>query len=379
MNKHYKFDCGCSFEIAKELPGYKQPCLKFNYYKDFNEQCPAVWSLFEKGTTLGVFQLESNLAKKYCKELKPEIVEHLSALTAILRPGCLGNTDENGISVTQKYCNRKRGKETVEYPIPVLEPILKDTYGLLIYQESSIRLGIEIAGFSQGDADYYLRKAIGVKDAALLFSCEEKFITGCKNTGKVTEDEAKTIFGWIKASARYAFNKSHSLAYGIKAFQEMYLKVHDPLSFYTAKLRSPRSAFDHEDVSNLIYEAKLLDIEAKLPDIRHLRPNFYHDGQHVYFGLSDIRDFGNASFKDLCEVWIDHKDELTGNFFDFAINASLLLSPSMVKNLIQAGAVDFFGHSRAEMLAEFELLTGLTKNELDYLGKIYHAKKAGVL
>lgn len=171
---------------------------------------------------------------------------------------------------------------------------------------------------------------------------------------------------------------SHSVSYGIKAFQEMYLKVHDPLSFYTAKLRSPRSSFDKEDGANLIYEAKLLNIQTKLPDLRHCKAEFYHDGNSIYFGLANIKDFGESSYKQLCEVWKNHKDELTGNFFDFAINAALHLPPSITKLIIQSGAVDFFGHPRAEMLAEFALVSELTKGEKEHLGKLYHAKKAGI-
>ena len=189
----------------------------------------------------------------------------------------------------------------------------------------------------------------------------------------------------VKAKSHMYFHNgmvglnSHSVSYGIKAFQDMYLKVHDPLSFYTAKLRSPRSSFDKEDASNLIYEAKLLNIQTKLPDLRHCKAEFYHDGQSIYFGLANIKDFGESSYKKLCEVWKDYKGELTGNFFDFAVNASLHISPSLVRLIIQSGAVDFFGHPRAEMLAEFELLSDLTKNEKEYLGKIYYAIKAGIV
>lgn len=550
----YSFPCGCSFKLRKDLGPHKFPLLDYSYDEGFNEQCPAIWKLFENGLTLGVFQLESGLGQKWCKTLRPTCIAHLSALTAILRPGTLHNYSDNlynviftdgevadvygklvpdvtektkilypnktidritlekqGKSQTQVYCDRKNGLEPVTHPIPAVKDILAETYGQLVYQEQQILIGQQIAGFSASDADYYLRKSIGKKDSKLLFSCEQKFMEGCEKVGKVNKEEASIIFGWIKAAARYSFNKcllwdnevvlpdnkrillkyvepgqfvwspsgfvkvlkkywngkkhvfeirntndlplrctldhkilcadnvmrtvldaftsqseivsdndryyhnrskiksikyygfldtldievdspshaffvnslavsnSHSTQYGIHAFHDAGLKIHAPLHFYTSKLKSPRNSQTPEDNANLIYEAKKFNIEINLPDLRHCRPEFYNDGKSIYFGLSNVKGLGGSSYNQLCEVYKKNEAGFTSNFFEFAINSSRYLSPSVVCLLIESGSVDFLGHSRQQMLHEIDLLNKLTTKEKEKLYKYYDAQKAGVL
>ena len=165
------------------------------------------WQLFSDGKTKGVFQLESNLGKSRSKKLAPNSIEELSALIAIIRPGCL-QAYVDGKSMTHHFIDRKHGREEVTYLHESLEEILAQTYGVLVYQEQSMRIAQKIAGFNLEEADE-LRKAIGKKKADLMAQVKKKFIKGANKVKIVNKEEAEEIFGWIQASSRYDFNKSH--------------------------------------------------------------------------------------------------------------------------------------------------------------------------
>jgi len=188
------------------------------------------WQLFSEGKTKGIFQLESNLGKSWSKKLSPNNIEELSALIAIIRPGCL-KAFVDGKSMTQHFIDRKHGREEVTYLHESLEEILMPTYGVLVYQEQSMRIAQKIAGFNLEEADE-LRKAIGKKKADLMAKVKKKFIAGAKKTKIVNKNEAEEIFGWIQASARYAFNKSHSISYAVCSYWSAYQKAHNPEEFF---------------------------------------------------------------------------------------------------------------------------------------------------
>jgi hypothetical protein len=207
MKKMYRFDCGCSFPVRKEFSDPTVlPLLHFNVEEDINWNCRATWEMLGRGLTKGVFQLESPLGRKWTKVLKPENLEHMSALGALLRPGVLRAVDEKGVSMTMKYCLRKNGQEPVEYFHPCLEKILQPTYGILTYQEQSINIAQVVAGFNPQEADE-LRKAIGKKKADEMVKVEAKFLNGAEKTMVVLKSEAEQLFAWIKKSQRYSFNK----------------------------------------------------------------------------------------------------------------------------------------------------------------------------
>ena len=373
---YYNFPtCGCRYPITKDLGPNKLPLLDFKY-EDIKD-CPIIWEIFEKGLTLGIFQLESGLGQKWCKELKPTELIHLEALTAILRPGALQALDDKKISMTEHYCKRKNGKEPTIIEFPAIEHILKETYQLIIYQEQAMAIACEVCGFSASEADSTIRKGLGKKDAKLLFSIEEKFISGAEKVNKISKDNAIKLFNWIKAGARYSFNRSHSNLYGLRALQEAYLKTHFPLAFYTAKMSSPRKSKTTEDVANLIYEARRFNIQTKLPDLRDLQPTFYHDGTSIYFGLVDIKKFGGNSYTRLVEIISEH-GEIILNFFEFCMNAARYLTPSVVELLIKSGSCDFFKLSRSQMLEEYRLVGQLTDPQKELLFRHYDAQKAGV-
>ena len=165
---------------------------------DYN--CEKTWALFAEGKTKGVFQLESNLGRSWSKKLAPSNLEELSALIAIIRPGCL-KAYVDGKSMTQHFIDRKHGREEITYLHESLEEVLKPTYGVLVYQEQSMRIAQKVAGFNLQEADV-LRKAIGKKKADLMAKVKKSFIEGAKRVGIVNEQEADEIFSWIEKSSR---------------------------------------------------------------------------------------------------------------------------------------------------------------------------------
>lgn len=194
--------CGCEFEVddSGDLIIEKD-------FKNLRVECQATWDLIGSGDTEGCFQIESYLGQKISKQLKPSNMSELAALVAIMRPGCLEAKMEDGLSVTEHFIRRKHGREEVSYLHPSLEKILESTYGLLVFQEQSIRIGQDIAGMDEATSDKYLRKAVGKKDAELLSQCRQLFLEGCQEQGIVPEATAEQIFKWIASSARYGFNK----------------------------------------------------------------------------------------------------------------------------------------------------------------------------
>jgi hypothetical protein len=209
--------CGCKFD-APTLPADEilhvdkydrviHPGVTPDIY-NLNLECPETWKLLAAGDTKSVFQLESYLGRHWAEELKPENLEHLSALVSIIRPGVLkakmGNPPK---SATELYCSRKNKTEEITPYQPDFDETVKDTYGLLIYQEAAIQLARTLAGFTEERADV-LRKGIAKKDTKLMSKLEAEFIDGCIKTGKVTKEQASEIFDNIRVAQRYSFNKS---------------------------------------------------------------------------------------------------------------------------------------------------------------------------
>jgi DNA polymerase III alpha subunit len=233
MPEQIKFDCGCVFPVVgpPPLPKSDLPAIRFDPYH-ISLECQKTWDIFCKGWTVGVFQLEKKLGQQWSRELQPVTLEHIAALTALLRPGCLRAVDENGISMTQHYCNRKNEKETVEFYHESLKPILDKTFGQLIFQEQSLQIVKDLASFSLIEADE-LRRGIGKKKADLISKLGKLFKEKAATTGILNAEEAAHIFDWIEKSNRYSFNKCvsgktilkrfpHSGVYGSLTVEEMY-------------------------------------------------------------------------------------------------------------------------------------------------------------
>lgn len=205
MTTFYRFPCGCQWPVVGPAP--RDGALPLMDVDDENLPfCPATWELLARGNTKGVFQLESSLGRTWTKKLKPESGEHIGALGAILRPGCLRAVDADGVSMTQHFCRRKNNQEDVPSYHPAIDRILAPTQGCLVYQEQAMQIAQAVAGFNLQDADS-LRKAIGKKLAEEMAKCKKMFMEGAAKAGIITTEQAEEVFGWIEKSQRYGFNK----------------------------------------------------------------------------------------------------------------------------------------------------------------------------
>lgn len=205
MNNVYKFSCGCQFPILDNSKLVAEiPLLRWDI-ENTPANCQATWRLLAQGLNKGVFQLEKPLGRQWLKKLKPQSLSDMSALGALLRPGCLQAKDAEGISVTEHFCRRKNNEEPVTYFHEALKPILSRTYGLMVYQEDAIAIAKAIAGFNPEEADL-LRRAIGKKDTKKMAQVRTLFAAGCEKVGQVTSKEAEQLFDWIEKGQRYSFN-----------------------------------------------------------------------------------------------------------------------------------------------------------------------------
>lgn len=339
------------------------------------------WQLFSEGKTKGVFQLESNLGKSWSKKLAPNNIEELSALIAIIRPGCL-KAFVDGKSMSQHFIDRKHGREDVTYLHESLEEILAPTYGVLVYQEQSMRIAQKIAGFNLQEADE-LRKAIGKKKADLMAKVKKKFIAGAKKTKIVDKETAEQIFGWIQASSRYAFNKSHSISYAVCSYWSAYEKAHNTEEFFLSYLYFANEKQDpHQEVYELISEAKLFDIRTKTPSLSNYDTKFNARRHKIYFGIKDIKSLTGKTGDKVIQGIIESEQELQKKITKFTwLEILLFFSPKINSTAFKALASigffrDFDGKiTRNKALYDYEILRTLTKAEQTWLCKQYANKK----
>lgn len=346
---------------------------------DYNDK--RTWQLFADGKTKGIFQLESNLGKAWAKKVAPTNIEELSALIAIIRPGTL-KAYVDGKSMTQHYVDRKHGREEVSYLHPALEEILKPTYGVLVYQEQSMRIAQKIAGFNLQEADV-LRKAIGKKKADLMNKVKKSFIQGAEKTGIVSKDDAEQIFGWIEKSARYAFNKSHSVSYAVCSYWSAYFKAHDTKNFFLSYLYYANEKQDpHQEIYELISEAKLFDIKVKTPNILNFYDKFSIKNDTIYFGIKDIKSLTGKNGDALIEVLNKIQDDFGKNIKQTSwIEILLYLNSKIPSTSFKAlASIGFFrgikdSVTRNKCLYDYEILRSLTKTEQSWLESHYKDKK----
>lgn len=363
MSKYFTYSCGCKFDVCQED---NKTHIVFNAdVENINLDCSRTWALISEGNTKGCFQLESRLGRSIAKKLKPENIEQLSALIAILRPGCL-EALRDGKSVTNHYIDKKNGLESVDYFHPSLEPILKNTYGEMVYQEQAMEIAKNIAGFNLQEADM-LRKAIGKKKPEEMAKVKTKFLEGAKKVNIVNESEAEQIFSWIEKSQRYSFNKSHSVSYAINAYLSAYTKAHFPRVFFASYLRFAKDKIDPQaEIKELVQNAIEMDIEIRTPDLRKLNEFFILEDNSIYFGLTDIKGVGSSVFKKIEEIYRSLETEkLCWTYL--LIKLLLKINSIAAKALIQSGALDFCKKNRQEMLFEYNILSSLTKKELEYI------------
>jgi DNA polymerase-3 subunit alpha len=307
------------------------------------------YELFQKGDTIGVFQLESSGMRNYLKQLKPTEIEDIIAMVALYRPGPMSHIPE--------YVNAKNGLVDAKYLHERLEPILKNTYGIPVYQEQIMRIAQDLAGFSLGEADI-LRKAIGKKIESLLMEQKGKFINGIVDNG-IDKKIGQEIWNWIEPFARYSFNKSHAACYAMIAYENAYLKAHYPVEYMSALLTSEKSNLDR--ISMFIDECKKMDIEVLPPDINESFANFsvVPDKQKIRFGLSTIKNVGYS----LVELIIlDRKEK--GHFKDFndfltRVDPKIINKKTM-ESLIKAGVFDTL-EERSKLLFNLDKILAFSK------------------
>lgn len=360
MTKFFSFDCGCKFPVLEDS---SIPKIVFDpNIENINLECQRTWDLISDGNTKGCFQLESRLGQSMAKKLKPINIEQLSALISILRPGCL-EAYRDGKSVSNHYIDRKNGLESIDYFHPALEPILKETYGEMVYQEQAMGIAKSIAGFNLQEADE-LRKAIGKKQADKMAKVKTQFINGCSKQSIVNSDEADQIFGWIEKSQRYLFNASHAVSYAINAYLSAYTKAHFPRVFFASYLRYAKDKIDpQQEIKELVRNANAMDIDIRIPDLRNLNEYFFIKDKDIFFGLTDIKSVGASVYKKIIEICKDH-DINKMSWYDILFIILNNINSTAAKALISSGAVDFVRKSRTEMLLEYDTVSGLTKTEI---------------
>jgi len=365
---HFKYACGCSFPIFDKDPETNQYSINFNpSIENLNLKCSSVWNLISNGNTKGCFQLESRLGRSIAKKLKPSNIEELSALISILRPGCL-EAIRDGKSVTNHYIDKKNGEENIDYYHPALEPILKTTYGEMIYQEQAMEIAKELAGFDLQEADL-LRKAIGKKRPEEMAKVKSKFIDGCVKQDLVSPTEADEIFGWIEKSQRYSFNKSHAVSYALNAYLSAYCKAHFPKIFFASYLRFAKDKIVPKDeIKALVQNAAEMGIEVRPPDLRLLNKHFIIHKNSIYFGLTDIKGFGDSVYNSLEKIIQENNIDLENILWTKILYEILpKINSTAAKSLIRSGALSFINKSRSLMLFELDIILELTNKELDSL------------
>ncbi|MFA5498150.1 MAG: DNA polymerase III subunit alpha [Candidatus Cloacimonadia bacterium] len=299
---------------------------------DFSDK--KVYELFSKGATDGVFQFESAGMKKYLKDLKPNVFADLIAMVALYRPGPMQHIDT--------YIKRKYGLESVEYDHPLTESALKETYGVIIYQEQVMQMSRDLAGFTGAEADT-LRKAMGKKDQRVMDRLKSKFWEGASAKG-VDEPTIQKIWNKWLEFANYAFNKSHSVCYAYVAFQTAYLKAHYPVEFMAAILSIED---DPTKIPYFLEECKNMELEVIPPNINISKKDFTVSEGKILFGLRGIKNVGDVAIQRLLE----ERDE-NGRFsdiFEFCSRVDLTAVNRMViESLVFAGALDDLEGTRAQ-------------------------------
>jgi len=312
------------------------------------------YKLFQKGMTTGVFQFESGGIRSYLRQLKPTNFEDLIAMVALYRPGPM--------ELIPDYIARKHGKKKVEYLHPKLEPSLKKTFGIAIYQEQLMKISRDLAGFTLGEADI-LRKAVGKKIAELLAEQKEKFIQGCIDNG-VEKNKAQAVFSFIEPFAGYGFNRSHAACYALIAYQTAYLKANYPAEFMAALLTADMDNMDR--IALEIEECKRMGIKILAPDINESFSNFGVIAEtlktsqpQIRFGLNAIRNVGENVVHQITE---QRKDPGPYEDLEDFLNRvqSKDLNKKSLEGLVKSGAFDKF-NNRNTLLSNVDKILAYLK------------------
>jgi DNA polymerase-3 subunit alpha len=301
------------------------------------------YQLFARGDTTAIFQFESHGMRDILRRYQPTRLEDLTALNALYRPGPIQG------GMIDDFISRKHGKKKVTYDLPELKEILEETYGVMLYQEQVMRIASRLAGFTLGEADL-LRRAMGKKKREEMAAQRKKFVDGCA-ANKIPAKKAERIFDLMAEFAGYGFNKSHSCAYALLAYQTAYLKTHYPVEFMTALLTSETG--NTEKVVKYIHESRGMGITVMPPDINSSDLDFTPVGDAIRFGMRAIKNVGENTVLGILEARTA-LGRFTSLFqFTDAVD-SRLLNRRVLESLIKSGALDSLGNQRAQMFAAID-------------------------
>ncbi len=309
------------------------------------------FKLLQEGNTIGVFQLESRGMRNLMKRLKPSVFEDIIALVALYRPGPLNS------GMAESYIKRKHGQEKVDYIFPELEPVLKETYGLFIYQEQIMQIANILAGYSLGEADL-LRRAMGKKKKEIMEEQRGIFVSRAVERGYPREKIEK-LFDDIAKFAEYGFNKSHSAAYGFLAYVTAYLKAHYPKELFATMLSIDYDKPD--EIVKFIKDCKENGIEVLPPDINRSGALFNIEGDSIRFGLAGIKGVGEKAAQHIEEVRKEGGE--FKDIYDFCQRVDLkTVNRKVIEALIKAGAFDSTGVPRSVNMAVLDKAMGVAQS-----------------
>ncbi len=318
---------------------------------------PATFDLLNRADTIGVFQLESAGMRELSKKISVDRFEDIIALLALYRPGPMRMLDD--------YVKRKHGIESFKYDHPALEPILKDTYGVMLYQEQVIQIAHEIAGFTMPQADN-LRRIMGKKIVDQMSRQREVFVDGAVKKG-VKRAVAGRIFDLVAKFAEYGFNKSHSAAYALIAYRTAFLKANYPVDYMAALLSSEINNTDK--IAEYIAECRRMGIKILSPDVNESFSRFTVVGDSIRFGMAAIKNVGSGAVESIISA--REKDGKFKNIYDFACRVDLrLVNRKVIESLVCCGTFDSLGFKRVQLMACVE-------RALERAGEIQRDRKAG--
>jgi DNA polymerase-3 subunit alpha len=313
--------------------------------------------VFHRALTSGVFQFESGGMRDVLRRYKPNTIEHLTALNALYRPGPMSMIDD--------FIERKWGRSEVAYTVPELEPLLKETLGVMVYQEQVMQISNVIGGYSLGGADL-LRRAMGKKDAAEMEKQRAIFLAGAAER-KFPKAAAGEIFDQMAKFAGYGFNKSHSAAYSLLAYHTAWLKTHYPVEFMAALLTSETSK--PENVVKYIGECKEINIAVVPPDVQVSAASFTPKGDSIVFGLAAIKNVGHNAIDSIIKARTELQTEGKQGFstlWEFCEKIDLrLMNKRVLESLCKAGALDAFGNRSQVMAALDKAMDRAQKSQKD--------------
>lgn len=308
------------------------------------ENDKTTFKLLRKSDTIGVFQLESSGMRSLIRDLEPAAFPEIVALLALYRPGPLQS------GMVKDFCDYKHGKKGIVYLHEKIEPILKETYGVIVYQEQVMRIATDLAGFTMAEADI-LRGAMSKKKPEVLARQREKFIDGAKKND-IDKKTAAKIFDLVDHFAGYGFNKSHSTAYAVISYQTAYLKAHYPTEFMAALLTSIMG--NKDKVAQYVNECRRMGIVVIPPDVNESFAGFTPVGEDkIRFGLSAVKNVGEAAIEKI--IAARSRDGSFSSIYDFCSRLDgSVINKRALESLIKSGAFDSFGETRKDLLAVYE-------------------------